>query len=294
MSTTSPHSSPHVIDVDSENFEQAVLRASLHTPVVVDFWAEWCGPCRALGPILEKLAEEYGGRFILAKIDSDQNQELAAQFRVRGIPAVKAVVGGQVVDEFTGAQPEGAVRRFIEALLPSPAEPLYLQARAALAAGDIEGALARLDDTLAADPAHEAARLDRVELLLEAGRAAEAQSALAGMPDNVQDAPRLESLRALAELASHAANQGDNRDELETRLAADPGNLEARLALANLLASHHAFEPAVDHLLEIVRRDRKFQDDVGRKTLINLFNALGSDDDLVRRTRSRLAALLNV
>ena len=283
-----------IMDVTAENFEEVVMQASFQVPVVLDFWAEWCGPCRTLGPVMEKLAREYGGRFILAKVDSDRNQELAAQFQVRGIPAVKALVGGQVVSEFTGAQPESKVRRFIEDLMPSPAEPLYRQAQDALAAGHYESALERLGQTLAADPGHEMALLDRVELLLEMGRTDEAGSALAVVPDNLEDTPRRDSLRARLELAIGASGVEGDPAQLAARIAADGDDLDARLALAKLLAARNDFEPAMEQLLAVVRRDRKFQDDVGRKTLLNLFHALGSDHDLVRRYRSRLAAVLNV
>ncbi|MDD5296920.1 MAG: tetratricopeptide repeat protein [Rhodocyclaceae bacterium] len=286
-------SSPHSMDVAAGDFEDKVMRASFDVPVVVDFWAPWCGPCRTLGPILEKLAAEYGGRFILAKINADENQELAAQLGVRGIPAVKAIVQGQLANEFTGAQPESAVRRFIEALLPSPAEPLYREAVDAIVSGDNALALERLNRTLEADGKFEPALLDRAELFLEMGQAEEARTALAGIGE-VEDRTRLDALFARLELAAGAsAVQGDEA-ELAARIEADAGDLAARLELARLLANRRMFEPAMEQLLEIVRRDRKFEDEAGRKTLIALFNLLGGDHELVRRYRSRLATALNV
>jgi putative thioredoxin len=285
--------SAHVIDVSTADFAEKVIQASHEVPVIVDFWAPWCAPCRQLGPILEKLATEYGGRFILAKVDSDNNQDVAAQYQVRGIPAVKAFVQGQMVSEFTGVQPEPSIRRFIEALLPSPAEPFYREAVAAIVAGDNARALELLSHTLAMDPKHEGALLDRAELYLEMGLAEEARAALAGI-ESAEDRDRLDSLRARVELAASAAAVQGDETELEARIAADGGDLEARLELSRLLAARQAFAPAMDQLLEIVRRDRKYNDEAGRKTLIALFNLLGSDHDLVRQYRSKLAAALNV
>jgi putative thioredoxin len=285
--------SPHVIDVSTVDFVEKVIRASLEVPVIVDFWAPWCAPCRQLGPILEKLAAEYGGRFILAKVDSDNNQDVAAQYQVRGIPAVKAFVQGQMVSEFTGVQPEATIRRFIEALLPSPAAPLYREAVDAIVAGDNERALALLSKTLDVDPKHEGALLGRAELYLEMGQAEEARAALAGI-ESAEDRVRLDSLRARVELAASAAAVQGDETELEARIAADGGDLGARLALSRLLAARQAFAPAMDQLLEVVRRDRKFDDEAGRKTLIALFNLLGGGHDLVRQYRSKLAAALNV
>jgi putative thioredoxin len=149
---------PFSFDTDSGDFEQAVIAASCRVPVLVDFWAEWCAPCRTLKPVLEKLAAEYGGRFVLAKVDSDRNQELAARFGVRGIPNVKAFVDGEMVDEFTGAQSEAQVRAFIERLLPSPAEPLArCRSRRPAPRAILEVACSLLDDALALDPANQAA-----------------------------------------------------------------------------------------------------------------------------------------
>jgi putative thioredoxin len=282
---------PHVIDVAGADFETQVIEASRKVPVLVDFWAPWCGPCRALGPMLEKLAAEYGGRFILAKVNSDDNQALAARYGVRGIPNVKAFVNGAPVNEFVGALPESQVREFIDALIPSPAEPLRQEALSAKARGETDATRRLLLQAIELDPRHEAARLDLVELLIDARQVDEAQRLLDEIAVRARDIVRVEALTARLQLV---ANSGDaDRASLEARVAADPADLEARLDLANALALGQEYESAMEHLLEIVRRDRKFRDDIGRKTLINLFNVLGSGDDRVRRFRGELAAALN-
>jgi putative thioredoxin len=284
--------SAYCIDVSEANFMQEVIEASRRVPVLVDFWAPWCGPCRSLGPILEKLAAEYQGRFRLAKINSDENQALAGQFGVRGIPNVKAVVDGQIVNEFTGALPESAVREFIDALLPSPAEPLRLEALAARARGEGDATRKLLLQAIHLDPRHEQARLDLIDVLLDAGDLAEAQRLLDEIAASAKDRNRIESLSARLALSQGAA-PGADETSLLSRLAADPADLEARLALANLQAVKQDYRAALEQLLEMVRRDRAFQDDTGRKTMLQIFSLLGPDSDLVREYRGKLSAAIN-
>ncbi|MBV6409573.1 MAG: putative protein YbbN [Rhodocyclaceae bacterium] len=282
----------HAIDVTESNFLQEVIEASHRFPVLVDFWAPWCGPCRSLGPILERLAAEYQGRFRLAKVNSDENQALAAQFGVRGIPNVKAVVDGQIVNEFTGALPESAVREFIDALLPSPAEPLRQEARAARARGEGDATRKLLLQAIHLDPRHEPARLDLIDVLLDAGDFAEAQRLLDEVAEAGKDRGRIDSLAARLALARGAAGGADEA-ALRARLAADAADLAARLALANLLALKQDYRAALEELLEVVRRDRAFEDDIGRKTMLQIFSLLGGDSDLVRDYRGRLSTAIN-
>ena len=286
--------SPHAFDVSTAEFQEKVVAASQHVPVLVDFWAEWCAPCRQLKPVLEKLAAEYGGRFLLAKVNSDQNQELAGRCGVRGIPNVKAFVGGHLVDEFTGALPEAQVRAFIDKLLPSPAEPLRIAAQEARASGETELALSLLDDALQADPANDTVQLDMADIRLDAGQLDAARALLDALEHKARDGARLQALQARLKLL--AAGGGADTAALQARLAANGDDLDARLQLANALALKGDYRAALEHLLAVVRRDRKWQDEAARKAMLDLFTLLGGDaqfDDLVREFRIALARTLN-
>lgn len=286
--------SEYARDVSLADFETQVLAASRHVPVVVDFWAPWCQPCRILKPILEKLAAEYGGRFILAKVNSDENQELAARHGVRGIPAVKAFVNGELADEFTGALPEPQIREFIERLIPSPAEPLRQEALALAAAGDIDGARKKMADAINLDPRNDTAYLDFIELCLAAGALDEAREVFDAVAERARDRARVEALGARLKLAS--VGGGADIDALRARLAQDGNDHDARLQLANALALRQDYRGAMENLLELVRRDRKWNDEAGRKGMLDLFTLLAPQpqyDDLVREFRVALARTLN-
>jgi putative thioredoxin len=278
--------SEHALDVGLADFAQHVLEESKHRPVVVDFWAPWCGPCKSLKPILEKLAAEYGGKFLLAKINSDDNQELAARYGVRGIPSVKAFVDGEPVDEFSGALPEGEVRAFLDRLVPGPADELRVQAVELRAAGDMPAALQKLADASRVDPNHLGVRLDAAEIMLDLGGADEARRLIGSVSDDAD--PRVPQLKARLQFLGAA---GEDVAALTAQVAANENDLAARLKLANLLVAAGQYEAGMDQLLEIVRRDRGFEDDIGRKTLLSVFDLLGGGE-LVSRYRRRLSSLL--
>ncbi len=280
----------HATDVNAESFQREVIEASSEAPVLVDFWAPWCGPCRALTPVLEKLAEQYQGRFRLAKVNSDENPELSRQFGVRSIPSVKAFVDGNLVDEFLGARPESAVREFIDALLPTPADLLRREAMDLAAQGDRDQALARLAQAAELEPMNDAVHADIAALLLAAGRVAEAKAAAAQMGPLASQDRRIGSL--LAQLQFADGTTGD-LPALEARVASSPDDLEARLQLAKLLVTQQRHEPALEQLLEIIRRDPKWNAEAGRKTMLAVFDLLGGQGELVSKYRRQLAAALN-
>lgn len=284
--------SAYSIDVNLSTFEAEILDRSMQVPVVVDFWAPWCAPCRTLKPVLEKLAAEHAGRFVLAKVNSDDNPQLAAQFGVRGIPAVKMIVGGEMVDEFTGALPPAQVRAFVERWLPSPAEPLRGRAAQAHAEGDSAAAHALLTEAIALDPNNEAARLDLIELLINVDDREDAEKMLDALADHAQDGARVDALRLRLRLAASGL-AADQEADYAARLEADPDDLDLRMKLAEICVLKQDYAAAFEQLLAVVSADRSFRDDGARRTMVELFNLLGSDHDAVREYRRRLAALLN-
>jgi putative thioredoxin len=280
----------NTIDVSADTFERDVIDASRETPVLVDFWAPWCGPCRVLTPVLEKLAEQYRGKLRVVKVNSDENPELSTQYAVRSIPSVKAFVDGAVVDEFLGARPESAVREFIEGVLPTPADLLRKEAAIAAAQGNREGALALLEQAAEAGPMNDAVHADTAQLLLSMGRIADAKAAAGRMGPLASQDRRIGALLAELEFA-----QGADADlpALEARIENDPADLEARLQLAKALVAKQRYEPALEQLLEIIRRDRKWNGEAGRKTVLSVFDLLGGQGELVSKYRRQLAAALN-
>jgi putative thioredoxin len=277
-----------VKDVTDASFDHEVLQQSQRVPVVIDFWAPWCAPCGALGPVLERLAEEYAGAFVLAKINVDENPGAATAFGIRGIPAVKAVHRGEIVDEFVGALPEPAVRQFLGRILPTDSDRLTEEGSAAERRGDRAAAEALYRQALEGDPNQPAARLGLGRLLSDS----DPEVALVEL-DRVlpATAERTEADRIAARLRLGREN-GAGDAELRTRLDREPNDLDARLRLARLLAARQDYEGALAHLLEIVKRDRSYDDESGRKSMLDIFQILGSDHPLTEKYRSELARVL--
>jgi len=272
----------HVIDVDETTFQREVIDRSHVAPVVVDFWAPWCGPCRTLGPILEKLAREANGAFRLAKVNVDENQGLAMRFDVQGIPAVKAFRDGKVAAEFVGAQPEPMVRKFIKRLTPTAADQIGEQATALLANHRWAEAESAYRRALQVNPGQAASGLGLAKALLAQGKGQEAETLLASMT-GAAEAATAEKLRPLAGLL---AEPRENGQEKAATAVDDLFDAAVRLLRQGEL------EAAMDALLEVIQRDKRFRQDTPRKALLALFEILGDSDPLTRAYRARLATVL--
>ena len=280
-----------IFDTSTAGFAHDVLERSKGATVAVDFWAPWCTPCRALGPILEELVRQYAGRLLLARVNTDEEPALAAQFAIRSIPDVRIFKDGRMVDGFVGVQPIARLKPLFDKHVTRVSEGGREQARALVLNGELPAAITMLRKLIETDPENYAARIDLADALTRSGALDEAQSLLDALPPNVSSSKETDTVRARIQFMRHAA-KGEEVAALQKKVAAGTANLDDlhRLAAFEILFGDPA--PALELLLTIMRRDRKFHDDLGRRSLVYAFQLLGDADERVAQYRKRMTGLL--
>jgi putative thioredoxin len=290
MDLSAASSSPWIIDGTEQNFDKEVVARSQELPVIIDFWAPWCGPCRELGPVLERLATESAGQFLLVKVDVDQQPGIAQAFGVQSIPAVFALRNGRFVDQFTGALPEDEVRKWLAQFQPSPAELLVKEARR-LESEDVAAAEEKYREALELDPGDDATRIELARMLLKQHRNADCREIIAKLESRGFLEPEAEHIKAELELRAAAAEAG-GVGECRAALAARPDDPQLKLKLAEALGAGQQFREALELCLEVVQSATGEARNEARNTMVNLFQVLGPEAELTRTFRRKLATAL--
>ncbi|MEZ5898440.1 MAG: thioredoxin [Hyphomicrobiaceae bacterium] len=284
-----------IVNATTASFAKDVIEASHGALILVDFWATWCGPCKQLTPVLEKVVRSYGGRVKLVKIDVDANQAIAAQLRIQSVPTVYAFRDGRPLDGFMGAQPESAVRELIDRLLGDEAsasiDDVLKSGDELLEENDLQGAAEIYAAVLQEDRENAAALAGLAQCYIKSNDTERARQTIALVPPDKRDLPTVQSVQAQLDLAEKVAGLGELGD-LEARINANPADHQARFDLAIALAGMGRREEAMNHLLEIVRRDRTWNEDGARKQLLQFFEAWGAKEPLVSEGRRRLSSIL--
>ena len=284
--------SPFIFEANLETFQKLVIEQSQQTMVLVDFWADWCQPCRSLMPVLAKLADEYQGAFVLVKVNSDENQELSAQYGVRSLPTVKIFKQGQIVDEFMGALPETQVREYIDKHRTRAGEGLRQQAIELYSSGDLEQAESLLRQVLEKEPDFYDAALELATVMLAQDKLDDAESLLKQIPDGKVDDAAVNELKTNIQKKKLQQEAGDI-SELEQQLADTPDDLQTMLDLAKAYIANENMEAGLELYLKIMQKDRSFADDAGRKGLLEAFTLMPSDDPLLKKYRGKMFSLLH-
>jgi putative thioredoxin len=284
--------SPHISIGTQDNFVQVVIEKSREVPVLVDFWADWCAPCKSLMPILAKLADEYAGKFHLVKVNSDEQQALAMHFGIRSLPTVKLFKDGQPVDEFMGALPEQGVRQFLDHHIRDEVEVFIEQIDQLIENGDTQNAKAALEQALQQIPGDRRIICRLAGMEMDAGDTDGARALAERLSGEDLESPEAKALLARFALAERATG-APGEQELRAAIEKNPNDLKARDQLSAVLYARNDIEGAMEQLLEIVKRDRSYEEDSGRTQLIQMFEALGSANPLVQKYRRQLSISLN-
>ena len=279
-------SSPHIIDITLENFQQVILEGSMQQPVLIDFWADWCAPCKALMPVLTKLAQEFNGQFILAKINIEEQPELAAQFQVRSVPTVMLVSQGQLVDQFNGAKPESEVRAFLKQHLTNPVEAFKEQIKQLIGEGELDQAQTLLQQAISQLPEDIELQIELARVLLQKNQSADVRAVLDQLPEADKARPEVKGLVAGLQFVETAPSA----EQLAT--LADRDDSEARYLKAMAALVQADYETALELLLNLLRDDRAYEEGIAHKTLLEVFALLGEGNPLVVSSRRRLYTLM--
>lgn len=278
--------SPYIIDITLENFQQVILEGSQQQPILVDFWADWCAPCKALLPSLHKLADEFQGQFILAKINIEEQQELAQQFQVRSVPTVMLVSQGQLIDQFNGALPESEIRAFLKRHLTNPIDALKEEIKQLIASSELDAAQNLLQQAILQLPEDYGLQIDLARVLLQKRLTEDAKAVLDQLPEAEQASPEVKGLKAGLNFAA----QAPNAEELAALGNRDDSQAKYLRAMAALVQAD--YQPALDFLLQILATDKTFEEGLANKTLLEVFALLGEGNPLVVATRRKMYTLL--
>ncbi len=283
--------SPYVVEVTAEDFFATVLEGSHQRPVLVDFWADWCAPCRTLGPMLDDIADSLQGKLLVAKVNTEEQQELAAQFSIRSLPTVKLFRNGQAVDEFMGALPEAEIRAFLDKHIPRESDNILLQADALMGQGELEQAASLVEQARMQDPDNPRALLALARIQAARGEFDAAEQTLNNLPLGEQDQAEIITLRTRLGFARTLADAPD-LEALQQRLDRDENDSEARYKLAIRQVVAEQYEAGLENLLVLLRKDRQYGEDAARKTMVQVFELMGGSGELVNRYRSQMTNAL--